>query len=44
MQRIFMEKCKKTSSKIYKQLVQQKVQQKVRNIHDEFDQIVELLH
>ena len=44
MQRIFQEKCKKTSSKIYKQLAQQNVQQKVRSILDEFDQIVELLH
>ena len=29
---------------MYKQLVQQKVPQKCRNIHGEFDQIVELLH
>ena len=28
----FLEKCNKTSSKIYKQLVQQKMQEKVHNI------------
>ena len=38
MQRIIgkMEKCNKTSSKISKHLVQQKVQQNLYNIHDVF--------
>ena len=32
----FLEKCNKTSSKIYQQLVQQKMQKKVPNIVDVF--------